>query len=225
MQLPDDILAYVAATFTPADREQAVLLLVSARTEDSSPPTARVLRCAVVASEGQLERLRHWVAHLALDWRDVVMAGECVQQDGAPVHARDFSKQLVPPVQDRLAALVQSGALDDWRTVRSVALAWVSALPLNAQEQRWLAQGAAFAAGHIDEAALEETRVEAWDSIDGRECDADDPEISRLRAVLCVLYTDEEMQDAQRYLETLLDFYIGAQGDAALALRALKELT
>ncbi|BEP96960.1 hypothetical protein GmRootA79_53450 (plasmid) [Acidovorax sp. A79] len=96
MELPDDIHAYLAATFAPADRERAALLLASARTEDGSEPTARLLRCAAFVSDGQLARLRYWVSYMALDWRDVVVAGECVQQDGVPVHARDFNKPLAP---------------------------------------------------------------------------------------------------------------------------------
>lgn len=96
MELPDDIHAYLAATFAPADREQATLLLFSARTEDGNLPAARLLRCAAFASGGQLARLRHWVALLTLDWRDVVIAGECEWQDGAPVHARDFNHPIAP---------------------------------------------------------------------------------------------------------------------------------
>jgi len=123
----------------------------------------------------------------------------------------------------RLSVLAQSEALHNWRSVRSIALAWVSALPLKGREHHWQAQGIAFSVGRIDKTALEETRVEAWDSIDGRECDQDDPEVNRVRAVLCVLYPDVEMQDAQMFLETLFAFYTGGHGDATLALHLLNE--
>lgn len=229
MELPEDIHAYLAATFVPTDRGPAARLLVGARTEDGSPPTARLLRCAAVASDGQLARLRNWVAQMSLDWRDLVMAGECVQCNGETVHAMDFHWPIATPsasqtLHKALAVLAQAGALDTWSVVRRLALAWVSALPLSGPEQRWLSQGMAFAAGHIDSAALEATRVEAWDSIDGREDNEGDPEVHRVRAVLCVLYPDDEMLDAQMALETLLDVYTGAQGDMALALRALRTL-
>lgn len=229
MELPDDVQAWLATTFAPADQAQAAALLVSARTEDGGQPTARLLRCAAFASGGQIARLRHWVAQMALDWRDVLTAGEYVaRQDGSTVQARDFHQPLpdaAKALDDRLVELAEAGALDDdWPAVRRVALAWVSALALTGAEQRWLAQGAAFAEGRIGEAALEATRVEAWNSIDGRDCDWTDPEVSRVRAVLCVLYPDEDMQDAQMFLETLLNFYTGAQGDPALALRALNGL-
>ena len=82
----------------------------------------------------------------------------------------------------------------------------------------------AFAKGRIGEALLTATRVAAWNRTDGRDCDCAGPEVSRVRAVLCVLYPDDVMQDAQLYLETLLGFYLGARGDTALALRALREL-
>ena len=229
MELPDDVQAWLATTFAPADQAQAAALLVSARTEDGGQPTARLLRCAAFASGGQIARLRHWVAQMALDWRDVVVAGECVQRGGDAFHALDLHLPIATPgalqtLYKALAALAGAGALDDWHSVRRLALAWVSALPLSGAQQRWLAQGKAFAAGHIDSAALEDTRVEAWDSIDGREDDEGDPEVQRVRAVLCVLYPDDVMQDAQLYLETLLGFYLGARGDTALALRALREL-
>ena len=229
MELPDDLRAYLAATFAPTDRAQAAQLLAGARGADGSSPGARLLRCAAVAADGELARLRHWVAQMALDWRDVVVGGECVQRGGGAFHALDLHLPIATPgasqtLYKALAALAGAGALDDWHSVRRLALAWVSALPLSGAQQRWLAQGKAFAAGHIDSAALEDTRVEAWDSIDGREDDEGDPEVQRVRAVLCVLYPDDEMQDAQLYLETLLGFYLGARGDTALALRALREL-
>ena len=48
----------------------------------------------------------------------------------------------------------------------------------------------AFAKGRIGEALLTATRVAAWNRTDGRDCDCAGPEVSRVRAVLCVLYPD-----------------------------------
>lgn len=102
MELPSDVHDFLATAFHPADRAQAVALLEGACIEDGSPASARLLRCAAFASGGRLERLRHWVKYLALDWRDVVVAGECEAQDGTPVHVRNFSKPMAlsPPTRD-----------------------------------------------------------------------------------------------------------------------------
>ena len=48
----------------------------------------------------------------------------------------------------------------------------------------------AFAKGRIGEALLTATRVAAWNRTDGRDCGCAGPEVSRVRAVLCVLYPD-----------------------------------
>jgi len=90
MNLPDDLLAFLAATYPPGQREQAVRLLSEARIEDGTAPGARVLRCAAFASQGQLRRLEHYVALIALDWRDVIVAGEYESRDGQAVPVRNL---------------------------------------------------------------------------------------------------------------------------------------
>lgn len=90
MQLPADLLTFLAATFLPEQQERAVQLLSQARIEDGTTPSARVLRCAAFASRGQLQRLEQYVAQIALDWRDVIMAGEYEHRDGQAVRVRDL---------------------------------------------------------------------------------------------------------------------------------------
>jgi len=103
MELPDDVHAHLATAFAPGEVAQAIALLASARTEDGSAPTARLLRCAAFASNGQLPRLRHLVALMALDWRDVVTAGECDHVHGHPQHVRDFTQAMAIPHQESTA--------------------------------------------------------------------------------------------------------------------------
>lgn len=125
----------------------------------------------------------------------------------------------------RVAELARTGALSDLRMLRRIALALVAGLPLDASERAWLEHGRAYAAGLLPEQALQAVRVQAWDAIEGRDCDAADPQVSRVRALLCVLYPDDELGEPDMYLETLLDFYAGAGGSAARALEILVDAT
>lgn len=152
---------------------------------------------------------------------------ECAQAFGADhvetIRARHAGSALMRPLiipaldakacHDRVTALAQADTLDDVHVIRRAALALVSTLPMSPRERDWLAQGEAYAAGRIDDAMLEQVRVEAWDSIDGRDCDFADPQVNRVRAVLCVLYPDDELQDLRIYLETVLEFHAGALAD------------
>lgn len=90
MQLPADLLAFLAATYPPGQQERAAQLLSQARIEDGTAPSARVLRCAAFASRGQLQRLEYYVALIALDWRDVIMSGEYEYRDGQAVKVRNL---------------------------------------------------------------------------------------------------------------------------------------
>ncbi len=54
-------------------------------------------------TELALLRLRHMVALMALDWRDVATAGECDNVHGHPHHVRDFTQAMETPHQESTA--------------------------------------------------------------------------------------------------------------------------
>lgn len=171
------------------------------------------------------ERYPHGFRHRSIAYDPVAEYAQAFGADYVEtIRARHAGSALMRPLvipaldakacHDRVTALAQADTLDNVHAVRHAALALVSTLPLSPREQDWLAQGEAYAAGRIDDAMLEQVRVEAWDSIDGRDCDFADPQVNRVRAVLCVLYPDDELQDLRIYLETVLDFHAGAMTDA-----------
>jgi hypothetical protein len=92
--LPNDVVRYIEKRFPRETCREAISIVLSAKTETSEFPSPRLLRCAVYASEGRIDHLRHYVALLAIDWRDVVMAGENEKRDGKTVCVRDFSKSM-----------------------------------------------------------------------------------------------------------------------------------
>jgi hypothetical protein len=94
MDLPEDVQTFLQRAFPPAEREEALLVLGDARIEDGTVPNARLLRCAAFASGGSLKRLKQLASLLAVDWRDVIMAGEYELQDSVPVRVRDLSQPL-----------------------------------------------------------------------------------------------------------------------------------
>jgi len=91
MALPDDIIKRLHQSFSGADREAAIALLDNARLHDGSPPEPRLQRCALIAAKGSLEQLHYYVKLLALDFRDVIVAGEYESVDGKSVRVRDLS--------------------------------------------------------------------------------------------------------------------------------------
>jgi hypothetical protein len=92
--LQSDLLSYIDRTFAEGDRHIAVTLLRSARTHDGAAATPRLQRCALVASRGSLDGLRHYVKLISLDFRDVISAAEYDEKDGELVHTRDLTKPL-----------------------------------------------------------------------------------------------------------------------------------
>ena len=92
--LPEDLVNYIAQIFAPEQHAEALHLLGQACMEDGTAASPRLLRCAAFASRGHLAQLRRLVAMLALDWRDVVVAGEYEQQGAALVAVRDFEQPL-----------------------------------------------------------------------------------------------------------------------------------
>jgi len=91
MALLDDIASQVRQSFSGAYREAAIALLTNAHIEDGSPAGPRLLRCALVASKGSVGKLDYYVKLLAVDWRDVIVAGEYESLGGKLVRVRDLS--------------------------------------------------------------------------------------------------------------------------------------
>ena len=94
MNLPEDVQTYLEQTFPPEELGEALLVLGQARIEDGTAPNPQLLRCAAFASGGNLKRLRHLASLLAVDWRDVIMAGEYELRDKVTVRVRDLSQSL-----------------------------------------------------------------------------------------------------------------------------------
>lgn len=92
--LATDIKGFIARSFEGSDHEAALSLCQSATIEDGSPAGPRLIRCALVASEGSLDKLRVEIEHLKIDWRDVILAGEYVSRDGEFVRVRNLNEPL-----------------------------------------------------------------------------------------------------------------------------------
>ena len=92
--IPTDVESFIAHRFGAADRESATRLLEQATIHDGTAPEPRLIRCAVVASAGSLEKLRYFVEMLKIDYRDVIMAGEYTSSLSDPVRVRDLNGQI-----------------------------------------------------------------------------------------------------------------------------------
>ncbi len=94
MELPEDVVNWVGKHFGEAEREEALshVRAVVAPADQRAQP--RLLRCVAVASQGDLNRLKSLIADLAVDWRDVLMAGEYAIRNGKPVQIRDLTKPI-----------------------------------------------------------------------------------------------------------------------------------
>lgn len=92
--LPPDVERFIARRFMESERETAAALCRSATIHDGSSAGPRLIRCALVASRGALDRLRIEVEHLRIDYRDVIMAGEYITKDGVPARVRDLNEPI-----------------------------------------------------------------------------------------------------------------------------------
>jgi hypothetical protein len=90
--LPIDIERYVGRTFAPNEQAKAMDMLGHAKLADGLAAEPRLLRCALVASNGKLKGLRYQLGGLAYDYRDVILAGEYVRKKGEWVQIRDLSQ-------------------------------------------------------------------------------------------------------------------------------------
>lgn len=91
MTLPEDVLEWICSNFDESERQVAVSVLESAVIHDGTPAEPRLLRCATVASRGDIEKLRRNVERLGVDYRDVIMAGEYELQNKKIKRVRDLN--------------------------------------------------------------------------------------------------------------------------------------
>ena len=98
MELPSDVIQFVEASFQPPQQAEALSLLVGAKLHDGSEPGERMLRCALVASSGNFDSLKRFVALLAIEYRDVILCGEYEKRGKETVRVRDLSEPLRPEV-------------------------------------------------------------------------------------------------------------------------------
>ncbi|NOT86555.1 MAG: hypothetical protein HOP03_00060 [Lysobacter sp.] len=94
MELPSDVKTFIEGNFPLDQREEALSILSQARIEDGTVPNPRLVRCAAFASHGSLLQLKQLAALLAVDWRDVIVAGEYELHDEVLVRIRDLSLPL-----------------------------------------------------------------------------------------------------------------------------------
>jgi hypothetical protein len=92
--LPADLQHWIEAHCASAQRDAVRACLELAVTADGEAAAPRLLRCAAVASGGELTRLEALVALLRRDWREVVAAGEFTIRKGRLVKMRDLSLPL-----------------------------------------------------------------------------------------------------------------------------------
>lgn len=90
MNLPADIHAYVQVRFPASEREAAIGTLLAACIHTGEFPNERLLRCVAMASGGDLLKLQYYVGLLAIDWRDVIVAGEYAVLEGGLTHVRNL---------------------------------------------------------------------------------------------------------------------------------------
>lgn len=94
MELPDDVVRFVERSFSQIDRAEALDVLRAAVTETGAPAGPRLLRCAVLSAHRDLGLLRKQVAHLKVDWRDIIAEGEYVVRDKKLMKVLDLNNPI-----------------------------------------------------------------------------------------------------------------------------------
>ena len=92
MPLRSDIQAFVEREFAPVDQVEAIRLLEGAVLHDGQLAGDRCRRSALVASSGSLKALRSLISLLAVDFRDVILAGEYEGQGANLRRVRDLNE-------------------------------------------------------------------------------------------------------------------------------------
>jgi hypothetical protein len=91
VNLPEDIVDYVSRNYAEADIPTVIATLENAKLHDGRDPDFRMLRCALAASDNSVKGLQQFVSGLAIDYRDVIVAGEYASKEGELVQIRDLS--------------------------------------------------------------------------------------------------------------------------------------
>jgi hypothetical protein len=94
MAIPADVRTWISLHFPENDREAAAALLTEATDVSGNPAGDRLIRCAALASTGNLNKLRSLVEELRIDWRDVIVAGEYEERAGVLVQVRDLNRSI-----------------------------------------------------------------------------------------------------------------------------------
>lgn len=94
MTLLPDIERYIERKFAASERQAVLDLIGNAVLHDGRPPGPRLIRCALLASAGDLAALRRELEQLEIDYRDVILAGEYVRKAGDFVRIRDLNEPL-----------------------------------------------------------------------------------------------------------------------------------
>ena len=92
--IPIDVGAFIVRRFAVAEQPTALDVLTAATLGDDSPPSARLIRCAAIASRGSIERLRYFVNLMRVDFRDVIVAAEYEEQNGNLSKVRDLNNAI-----------------------------------------------------------------------------------------------------------------------------------
>ncbi|MGB5664146.1 hypothetical protein [Eudoraea sp.] len=91
LKLPEDIVDYVSRNYAEEEIPIVMAALGNAKLHDGRDPDFRMLRCALVGSNNSIEGIENLVSLLAVDYRDVIVAGEYADKDGELVQVRDLS--------------------------------------------------------------------------------------------------------------------------------------
>jgi len=94
MSVPEDVVRFVERSFSQVDRAEAIEILQGAVIEDGSPAIPRLVRCAVLSAHRDVGRLRKQVAHLKVDWRDIVVEGEYLVRERKLVRVLDLNDPI-----------------------------------------------------------------------------------------------------------------------------------
>ncbi len=92
--IPADVKKFVARKFAQAEQDEVLSLLEAAVIHDGSAPEPRLLRCAVVASGGSMDRLRMEIETLKHDFRDVIVEGEYAPSGRELVRVRNLNQPI-----------------------------------------------------------------------------------------------------------------------------------
>lgn len=94
MELPEDVAPFIAIRFAKQDVPEARNLLSAATVEAHGQSPARLIRCAVFAAQGRIDEFRYYAQLMAVDLRDVIVAGEFDFHGEELVQVRDLNGPL-----------------------------------------------------------------------------------------------------------------------------------